>query len=114
MRANFSSKLLLVFLFPFSDEGSSLSLHMPVGFMCAGLGRFLCYKHFLFTQRFVQILDTSQPFQLFTKIGITEGSKGSRGGASTHKERGNILLDIMNIFNFLYDGKVLPSKSALE
>lgn len=41
-------------------------------------------------------------------------AEGSIGGASSHRQRGNILLDIMNILSFLYDDTVLPSKSALE
>lgn len=34
--------------------------------------------------------------------------------ANAHKERENILLGIMNIFNLLYDDMVLPYKSALH
>lgn len=89
MRANFSCKLLLVFfLFPFSDECTSLSLHMPVGFLCAGLAEVSVLQALsdqaetcanLLVKRWK---GTSQSFQLFTKIGITGGSIG---GASTHR-----------------------------
>lgn len=55
--------------------------------MCWSQGRFLCSKHFLFTQRLVQILGTSQPFQLCTKLGITDGSRRKhRWGQRSQRE----------------------------
>lgn len=115
MRANFSCKLLIVFLFPFSDEGSSLSLHMPVDFMCAGLRGGSCAPSTFCSHRdLCKSWAPVSPSSSAPNWELQMAAEGSIGGASTHKERGNVLLDIMNIFNFLYDDRVLPSKSALE
>lgn len=116
MRVNFSCKLLFFFfVFPVSDEGSSLSLHMPVGFICAGLGggssgtRTFCSGRDLYKSWAPVSPSSSSP-----KLELLMAAQGSTGGTSTRKERGNILLDVMNIFNFLYGDRVLPSKPALE
>jgi len=41
-------------------------------------------------------------------------AQGSMGAGSTHKEKGNVLLCVANIFKHLCGDTVLPCKSALE